>query len=268
VYRLDRLLAVPLIFFSLIVAGVLLALMTQVSAAELWASMLHPETFYALRFSLATTCIAMAAAICIGVPTAYFMARCRFPAKGIIETLLDLPLVMPPLVTGVGLLFLFGQDFLGKPLSHLGIDIILTPWGAVTAQTFIATPIIIRSSQAAFASIDRGYEETATTLGLSPLRVFLKIDIPLAGRSLIAGIIMAWARIMGEFGATLMVAGATRFRTETLPIAVYLNIASGETEIAVSCALVLIGAAFILLLSTRLVKRDHPALHITGGGLH
>jgi molybdate transport system permease protein len=126
----------------------------------------------------------------------------------------------------------------------------------------------MRSSQAAFASVERGYEETAITLGLSPLKVFFRINVPLAGRNLISGIILAWARTMGEFGGTLMVAGATRFRTETLPIAVYLNISSGELGIAVSCALVLLGAAFILLFTTRILKRNRSNQDINKGGLH
>ena len=103
--------------------------------------------------------------------------------------------------------------------------------------------------------MDPGYEEAAKTLGLGPLEVFLKVNLPLAGRSIISGIIMAWARTMGEFGATLMVAGATRMKTETLPIAVYLNISSGEMGVAVSCALTLLCMAFSLLLLLRLVQR-------------
>jgi molybdate transport system permease protein len=204
----------------------------------------------------------MMAAVLIGVSAAYFMARCNFPGKGVLETFLDIPLVMPPLIAGVGLLFLFGQDLLGKPLAKLGIHLVLTPWGAVMAQAFVATPIVLRTSQAAFASVDRGYEETAMTLGLNPLQVFFKINVPLAGRSIISGIILGWARAMGEFGATLMVAGATRFRTETLPIAVYLNISSGELGIAVSCALVLLSAAFILLLAIRVIQRNGPSLNL------
>ena len=266
--RLDRLLTIPLIFFTLIVLGVLVALVTQVSPAQLWASICHRETLFALRFSLTTACGAMAVAILIGVSAAYFMARRDFSGKGVLETLLDLPLVMPPLVTGVGLLFLFGQQLLGMPLAELGINIVLTPLGAVVAQAFIAIPIVMRSSQAAFASVDRGYEEVAATLGLSPFEVFLKINIPLAGRSLISGIILAWARTMGEFGGTLMVAGATRFRTETLPIAIYLNISSGELGIAVSCALVLLCAAFILLFVTRMINRDRSGLEMDKEGLN
>ena len=258
--RFDRILTVPLILFSLIVVGVLLALTTQVSMSELKEAVFHKETSFALRFSLTTSTCAMIIAIIIGVTSAYFMARCSFPGKGILETILDLPLVMPPLIIGVGLLFFLGQDMLGGYLAKIGINFIFNPSGAVAAQTFIATPIVMRSAQAAFASVDRGYEEAAETLGLGPMDVFIKVNIPLAGRNLLSGIVMAWARTMGEFGGTLMVAGASRFHTETLPIAVYLNISSGELGIAVSCALVLLGTAFILLLVSKLLNRDRQGL--------
>ena len=250
--RFDRILAVPLIFFSLLVPAVILALINQVSINEIIKALFHPETFFALRFSLITSAVALTVAIVIGVPSAYFMSRRNFPLKGLLETMLELPLVMPPLIVGVGLLFLFGQNMLGQHLAKLGISFIFNPAGAVVAQTFIATPIVMKSTRAAFSSIDRGYEEAAQTLGLNPLTVFLKVNIPLAGRSLFSGVVLAWARTMGEFGGTLMVAGAIRFHTETLPIAVYLNISSGETGIAISCALVLLTAAFVLLLVSRI----------------
>ena len=252
--RLDRVLIAPLLFFVLLVGGVIAALWMRVSWAELIAAFRHPETLYALRFSVAISCGAMAAAIAIGVPAAYFLARRRFPGQAVLETLLDIPLVMPPLIAGVGLLFLLGRDMLGEPLAHLGIRLVLTPWGALVAQAFVATPIVIRGARAAFEAVEPGYEETALTLGLSALTVFLRVNLPLAGRGIASALILAWARTMGEFGATLMVAGATRFRTETLPIAVYLNISSGELGIAVSCALVLLGAAFLLLIGARMIS--------------
>ncbi|MBU2550763.1 MAG: ABC transporter permease [Proteobacteria bacterium] len=245
----------PLLFFSLLAAGVIAALLTRVSWPELSGAFGHPETRYALGFSLVVSAGAMAVAVSIGAPSAYFLARQGFPGKGVLETLLDLPLVMPPLVAGVGLLFLFGRDLLGGPLARVGIHLILTPWGAVAAQAFIATPIVIRAARTAFESVDPGYEETARTLGLKPLTIFLRVNLPLAGRGIVSGLILAWARAMGEFGATLMVAGATRFRTESLPIAVYLNLSSGEVGIAVSCALVLLGAAFVMLLAARFVQK-------------
>lgn len=251
---MGRLLAVPLSLFSLAVAGVVVALATQVSARQLWEAVFQAETLFALRFSLVVSCAAMLVAVCLGISSAYFLARRSFPGKGLLDALLDVPLVMPPLVAGVGLLFLLGREMLGQPMADMGLHLIFTPLGAVTAQAFIATPIVIRNAKAAFESVDHGYEETAMSLGLNPWRVFFWVNLPLAGRSILSGVILAWARTMGEFGATLMVAGATRLRTETLPIAVYLNISSGELGIAVSCALVLLSVAFCLLLALRFIQ--------------
>ncbi|MEJ2716295.1 MAG: ABC transporter permease [Deltaproteobacteria bacterium] len=258
--RLDRSFSVPLLLFAFLVIGVLVALASQLSFGELKASVLSSETVFALRFSLTVSLAALFFALIIGIPSAYFLARHDFPGKGLLDTLLDVPLVMPPLVAGVGLLFLFGRTMLGSPLADLGIDLVLSPYGAVVAQTYVATPIVMRNSKAAFESVDRGYEAMAMTLGLTPLKIFFRVNLPLAGRTIVSGTILAWARAIGEFGATLMVAGATRFRTETLPIAVYLNISSGEVGIALSCALVLVVTAFVLLLLLRLLSRRRDAI--------
>jgi molybdate transport system permease protein len=239
-------------------AGVIVALFSRVSFPELSDALAHPETIYALRFTLTVSAVAMAVSILTGVPTAYFLSRRRFLDKPISETFLDLPLVMPPLIAGVGLLFLFGRSLLGEPLARMGIQLVLTPLGAMVAQFFIATPIVIHSARAAFDSVDARFSEAAQTLGSGSMTIFLRVNLPLAARNIAAGLILAWARTMGEFGATLMVAGATRFHTETLPIAVYLNISSGELGIAVSCALVLFGVAFILLLSMRVFQLSKP----------
>jgi ABC-type lipoprotein export system ATPase subunit len=136
-------------------------------------------------------------------------------------------------------------------LDWMGIELLFTPWGAVLAQTLIATPIITRTSRAAFAAIDTRYEQAAQTLGLTPGQVFLRVALPMARPVLLSGVVLCWARAVGEFGATLMVAGATRFRTETLPIAVYLNISSGELGIALVCAWLLITTGFLVLLALR-----------------
>ena len=257
--KLDRILVIPLGLVVIFVAGVLIALVSQVSGGELASALRSSETQFALRLSLECSLAAVAFASLLGVPAAYFLARRDFRGKGLFDTVLDIPLVMPPLVAGVGLLFLLGRGMLGGPLAELGISFVLSPWGAVVAQTFVAVPIVIRTSKAAFESVDPGYEAAAVTLGLGPWKVFVKINLPLAGRSIASGIVLGWARALGEFGATLMVAGATRFHTETLPIAVYLNISSGELGIAVSCALVLVGTAFLLLLVLRLIRGNGHA---------
>lgn len=245
---LYRLCIIPLIILTLLVAGVLFSLLFRLSFDELLTALISPETLFALRLSISTSLAATAIAVILGLPSGYLLARRSFPGKAILDTLLDIPLVMTPLVAGVGLLFLLGNTFLGKDLARLGINIIFSPWGAVVAQAFIAAPIITRNSKASFEQVSPKFEDAAQTLGLRPIQIFFKITLPLAKKGILSGVVLAWARAMGEFGATLMVAGATRMKTETLPIAVHLNISSGELGIALACAWMLIGTGFILLI--------------------
>ncbi len=248
---MNRLFLLPLSALSIFTASVLFALFFRLSPAEIIAALASEETRFALFLSLTTSLVSISLALLLSVPAGYFLARVHFPGKALLDTFLDLPLVITPLVAGVGLLFLFGQDMLGGHLGKWGIHILFTPWGAVLAQTFVACPIVMRSSRAAFERMGPRYEWAAATLGLRPFPVFFRISLPLARQGILAGTILGWTRAMGEFGATLMVAGAIRFKTETLPIAVYLNISSGELGTALACAWVLIAAGFILLLTLR-----------------
>jgi len=244
----HRLFFLPLILLALLVLGVVAALFLPLSPAGALRAMTSPETLFALRLSLGTSLAATAAAVILGVPSGYVLARHSFPGKAILDTFLDLPLVMTPLIAGVGLLFLFGKAGFGTVLSGWGVQVLFTPLGAVVAQAFIAAPIVTRSSRAAFESLNRRYEWAGETLGLRPSQVFFQVTLPMARQGILSGTILAWARAVGEFGATLMVAGATRFHTETLPMAVYLNITSGELEVALSAALILLAAGFAMVL--------------------
>ena len=248
---MNRVFALPLGLLSLFTAAVLFALFFRLSPGEIITALASEETRFALRLSLMTSLFSTLLALLLGVPTGYLLARTSFPGKAILDTFLDLPLVITPLIAGVGLLFLFGQDMLGGALGKWGIHILFTPWGAVLAQTFVAGPIVMRSSRAAFERLGQRYEWAAATLGLRPFQVFFQISLPLARQGILAGTILGWTRAMGEFGATLMVAGAIRFKTETLPTAVYLNISSGELGTALSCAWVLMATGFLLLLALR-----------------
>jgi molybdate transport system permease protein len=248
---MNRVFLLPLVVLSLFTAGVLSALFFRLSPGEIIAALASEETRFALRLSLMTSIASTFLSLILGVPTGYFLARTDFPGKVILDTFLDLPLVITPLIAGVGLLFLFGQNMLGRALGEWGIHILFTPWGAVLAQTFVAAPIVMRSSRAAFERVGPRYEWAAATLGLRPSQVFFQISLPLARQGIMAGTVLGWTRAMGEFGATLMVAGAIRFKTETLPIAVYLNISSGELGTALSCAWVLMATGFVLLLALR-----------------
>ncbi len=260
----DAALLVPLAVVGLAVAGVVTALAVRVPPSLLAVALASDEIVFAVGLSLKVSLAALAAAVAIGVPAAYVMARRPVPARAVVDTLLDIPLVMPPLVAGVGLLMLLSRSMLGAPLARLGLDLLFSPAGAVVAQAFVAVSVVVRSARAAFASVDPGFAQAAATLGAGPAAVFARVDLPLAARGILAGAVLAWARALGEFGATLMVVGATRLKTETLPMAVYLNIATGETETAIACALVLLMLACLLLLALRLVGRraalgGHPA---------
>jgi molybdate transport system permease protein len=248
---MNRLFVLPLATLSLVTAAVLFALFFRLSPGEIVTALGSEETWFALRLSLMTSIGSTFLSLILGVPTGYVLARTDFPGKAILDTFLEIPLVITPLIAGVGLLFLFGQNMLGGPLGDWGIHILFTPWGAVLAQTFVACPIVMRSSRAAFERIGPRYEWAAATLGLRPSQVFFRISLPLARQGILAGTVLGWTRAMGEFGATLMVAGAIRFKTETLPIAVYLNISSGELGTALSCAWILTGTGFVLLLALR-----------------
>jgi molybdate transport system permease protein len=262
---MERLFFFPLILIILFMAGVLGALIFEVSPAEISQAVSSTETLFALRLSLTTSLLAVSASVLLGVPSAYLLARRDFFGKTAVDILLDLPLVMTPLVAGVGLLFLFGERWLGGALADLGLRLIFTPWGAVAAQTFIAAPILTRSCRAAFEAIDRRYELAGRTLGLSPFQVFFLVTLPLARQGLLSGTILAWARALGEFGATLMVAGATRFKTATLPISVYLNISSGELGLALACSWLLLFTGFLLLLALKWIGRGRNRRVPAGG---
>lgn len=251
--RFDAVLVVPLAIVLAGVAGVLTALVLRVPPPLLLAAALSEEVGFAVALSLKVSLAALAAALILGVPAAYLLARRPFPAKALINTMLDIPMVMPPLVAGLGLLMLLSRSQLGGPLARAGINLLFSPAGAVVAQTFVCLPVVLRTAQAAFSSLNQGFAQAAATLGAGPWAVLLVVELPLAARSIAAGAVLGWSRAMGEFGATLLVAGATRFKTETLPMAVYLNVATGEIDTAIACALVLLGIAFTLLVGLRLV---------------
>jgi len=242
------------------IISVLAALAAHVEIADFAQALLTEENCFALKLSLWTSASSVTVALILGLPVAYIMARQHFPGKFIVDTFLDIPMVMTPLVTGMGLLFLLGPNLAGGWIEKLGIRFLFTPAGAVLAQTFIATPLIIRSGRSTFEGIDVKFEQAGSMLGLSDARVFFFIVLPMARNGILAGAVLAWARTLGEFGATLMVAGASRLRTETLPIAVYLNLTSGEITLALTCAWVLIFLGFCLLMILKLLGYRQKAL--------
>lgn len=244
---MAKLTLLPLILLLTLVMGSLLSLVFELDLATLVQVLKTPELHFAVLLSLGTALLSLFLSLLIGIPAGWAMARMQFKGKGIVDTLLDIPLVTPPLIVGIGLLLLLGQRGPVAPIFPGLPALLFSPVGVVIAQTYVASAIVLRSANAAFSSIDPAYVSTALNMGLTPLRTLVLVEIPLCWHALLGGSVLALARALGEFGATLMLAGAIRMKTETLPIAVYLNIASGDFSLAIGCSLLLITLAGMLL---------------------
>jgi molybdate transport system permease protein len=214
----------------------------------------NPEFQFATIFTLWTTVLATVLSALTAIPCGYILSRYNFPGKVIIDTILDVPLVLPPLVSGVALLIFFGPLF-GETLTAIGLDIIFSAKGVVVAQWFIAAPFAIKTFKHAFDSIDTRLEYVARTLGYSPEKVFLKVTVPLAKNGLLGGLTMTWARALGEFGATAMLAGVTRLKTETLSVAIFLNMSIGDTHFALATAIIMLLLALALLITFKIFTK-------------
>jgi molybdate transport system permease protein len=191
--------------------------------------------------ALAATALAIPPAIAI----AWVLARGRFPGRALLETLVSLPLVVPPVATGLLLLYVFGRRGpLGAALATAGLDIVFTWRGVVLAMAIMGLPLVVRTARAAFEQVDVRYEQVAATLGARPLRVFFSISLPLAARGVIAGAVLGFARALGEFGATIMIAGNIPGRTRTLATAIYSYTETGRDSQAAAVAAVSIALAF------------------------
>ena len=211
----------------------------------------------ALRLSFVTTAVSLGLIIVFGTPLAYLLARVRFPGHHLVDTLIDLPMVLPPAVAGLGLLMAFGRrGLLGQWLDDIGIELAFTTAAVVMAQTLVASPLYIRAAKAGFEAVDPNLELVSHTLGRSKIETFFRVAVPLARPALMAGAVMAWARALGEFGATIMFAGSIGGRTQTIPLAIYRSMETGlEVPLALSAILVLI--SFVVLFVFRaLAKRS------------
>jgi len=236
------------IFVCLIVLP-MLALFTTTSFGELVCQLKSPLVLSAVLISLETSLIVVFLALCLGIPVAYLLAMKDFKGKEILDTLVDLPISMPPLVAGLALLILLGGNSkFGGMLSSHGIDLIFSKKGIIIAQLFVSIPFLIKSARDAFESINKNIINASLTLGASKFYTFKTILLPLAKNGIYTGMIMTWARALGEFGATSMVAGCIPFKTETMTVAIYQNAMSGELASATAIALLLLVFSFTLLL--------------------
>ncbi|MEO6206610.1 MAG: ABC transporter permease [Candidatus Limnocylindrales bacterium] len=206
----------------------------------------------ALTLSLATTAVTIVLTVALGTPLAYVLARRRFRGAALVEVTVDLPIVLPPSVAGLALLLVFGrQGWLGTSLDALGFQIAFTSVAVVLAQTFVAAPFYVRSARAGFMAVDRDLEDAARVDGAGEAQVLRFITIPLASPALAGGLVMTWARALGEFGATIMFAGSLGGATQTLPLVVYAEFGSGDLDAAVAAAVILTLAAFAVLIAAR-----------------
>lgn len=207
------------------------------------------EVQFAIRLSLYTSVVSTLLCIFVAVPVAYALARVNLPFKSVINTILDLdlPLALPPIVSGVCLLLLFGTTSFGRWLEGVGLTFVFTAKGIILAQFFVNLPFMIRVMKSTILGVDPRLEFVARTLGCSPARTFLKVTLPLSKNGLLAGTVITWAKALGEFGAALMLAGATRMRTETLPISLFLNMSTGDLELAMAIANLLIIISIVSL---------------------
>ena len=207
----------------------------------------------ALSLSLATTLVSVVIVVVLGTPLAYLLAHRRFPAAALVETVIDLPIVLPPSVAGLALLLLFGRRGpLGAVLEPLGLAIPFTTVAVVLAQVFVAAPFFVRSARGGFQGVQGDLEDAARVDGADEAAVIRHVSIPLALPAIAAGLVMCWARALGEFGATIMFAGNVEGRTQTLPLFVYSEF-QASLDASVAAAAVLVFAALGVLLAVRVI---------------
>ena len=236
--------AVALAFLTLPVV----AIFVDVPPGRLLSSLGSSQSLQALRLSLETSAIAVAAIVLVGTPAAYLLATHRFRGQAVVLTLIELPLVLPPAVAGIGLLASLGpHGLLGGALAAAHIQLVLQTAGVVVALAFVSAPLYLRQAHAAFAGVQREHIEGALALGIRRPAVFLRIAIPIARPALLAGLALAWGRALGEFGATLMFAGSFQGITQTVPLAIYDEFSSDfPAALALSALLVIVSAAVLL----------------------
>ncbi len=237
---------------------ILALLFRSVADGALGTFLTTPAVAEALRLSLITTALTLILAIVLGTPLAYLLARHRFPGYGIIDTFLDLPMVLPPAVAGIALLLTLGRrGWVGQWLDQqFGVTIGFTTLAVVLAQLFVAAPFFIKAAKAGFEAVDQNLETVAASLGSRSLRTFWRITVPLSLPALLGGIVMTWARALGEFGATIMFAGNFMGKTQTMPLAIYASFdGSGGLNEAVTLSVILVIVSFAVLLIFKALSR-------------
>jgi len=252
----GRRVPLPLLLPALIGLAFLVVPLGALLVRAPWRGLPHlltgAEVWQALRLSLVCATAATALSLVVGVPLAWLLARVEFPGRGLVRALVTLPLVLPPVVGGVALLMALGRNgIVGRWLdSWFGITLPFTTAGVVVAEAFVAMPFLVISVEGTLRATDPRYEEAAATLGASRLTAFRRVTLPLIAPGIAAGAVLAWARALGEFGATITFAGNFPGRTQTMPLAVYLALQS-DPEAAIALSLVLLAVSVAVLAGLR-----------------
>jgi len=242
-------LVLALVFLTLPIAAIFL----EAGPSELVASLGERQALDALWLSLVTTTIALALILLVGTPAAYLLATRSFRGRAAVVTLIELPLVVPPAVAGIGLLAAFGPaGLLGGAIEDAGIRLVFETAGVIVALVFVASPFYLRQAQAAFETVDPSWTSASRTLGAGEARTFARVAVPAALPGLGAGAALAWGRALGEFGATLIFAGSLRGVTQTAPLAI-VALFGTDFDAALALSAVLVAVAAALLATVKLL---------------
>ncbi|GAC1589380.1 MAG: ABC transporter permease [Acidimicrobiales bacterium] len=238
----------------------LAALLQRAPWSSLASDLRAHDALMALRLSIVTSLGALGLSSALGVPLAWVLARRRFPGRAFVRALVTLPMVLPPVVGGIALLYAFGRrGVAGRLLFALtGWRLVFNTSGAIVAEAFVAMPFLIVTAEAAFRSMDRRVEEAAATLGAGPGYRFRRVTLPAVAPALAAGAALTWARALGEFGATITFAGNLAGTTQTTPLLVFLDIESGHDGTALALSLILLGVSLAVLVGLRDRWLGHP----------
>jgi molybdate transport system permease protein len=240
--------AVAVGFFALPLAG----LVVRAPWREAWDQLTRPETLAALRLSLLVSLSALALSLVLGAPLAWALARAGWPGRRAVRAIVVLPMVLPPVVAGVGLLTALGRRGLaGGALQALGVSLPFTTAAAVVAAAFVAAPFLVVTLEAGLRAVDTRLEDAAATLGASRLMIFRSVTLPAAAPALVAGSTLCWARALGEFGATIVFAGNLAGTTQTAPLAIYQELQTGDFGGAVLLSLMLFSVSLTVLVALR-----------------
>ncbi len=256
--RLPVLLVLPAIIALLYLLLPLAGLIIRAPWPDARTVLTSESAIFALRLSIITATVAALITLILGVPLAWLLARPGLPGAAVLRAVVTVPLVLPPVVGGVALFTLLGRSgLLGEPLYALtGFSFPFTPYAVVLAQVFVALPFLVLAVEGALRAADRRYEDAAATLGAKPLTVFRRVTLPLVGPGIAAGTVLAWARALGEFGATITFAGNFPGRTRTMPIEVYLALETDPgSALLLSVLLLATSIAVLVLLRDRWVQR-------------